>query len=172
MKSLDAKPPTIENAPPLYQISVEEFKESPKELKSYQPGEKVTRENFINFLILSFGISRGQPKIQILFLRWLELKVGFDYSATLVNFRSAGGYLILSDVEKSKFVDQFKKVSRHNTIEEDRFWISVQDEIEKLSKFTDEIEEFHHHKMNNINSFSDFLELANKTLQKLRFQKM
>jgi|GEM_PF-6589537 len=104
---------TPEGQPPLYSISREEFLVQPKDIQPYKPGDKVTRENFVNFLILSYAISMGQPAVQYFFMQWLRLKYGFDYSSTLDNFLDTGGWKVLSENERNKFKQQFYRVSKH-----------------------------------------------------------
>jgi len=96
----DALPRDKEKQLELYSISEAEFKVAPAELKPYNPGVKINRDNFINFLILSFAISMGQPKVQILFMKWLKLKFSFDYEVVLDNLKKAGGFKGLSVNEK------------------------------------------------------------------------
>src|SRR5262245_49709253 len=104
-----------EQEPKLYFISVEEFKRTPRALEPYQPGDKIIRENFNNFLMRSFAISMGQMKVQGFYLGWLKMKFGFDYITTLTNFMEAGGWDVLSDAEKNEFKGQFRKVGAHDT---------------------------------------------------------
>src|SRR3989344_1639284 len=89
--------------PKLHAISVDEFKVVPQELEHYTPLDKVTRNNFISFLIKSFEVSRGDPQALSVFLVWLKLKSNFDYVATLENFFQAGHWMTLSNEEKKEF---------------------------------------------------------------------
>jgi hypothetical protein len=111
MKSPDNIP--HEQKPQPYLISEEEFKTIPKQTQVYKPEDKITRDNFCNFLIYSFRISRGNYNIQLLFMGWLKARMGFDYPKTIANFIKAGGYNILSDDEKKEFENAFNKIQKH-----------------------------------------------------------
>jgi hypothetical protein len=71
---------TIETGRPLYSISKEEFDpaKSPSEPETYNVGDVITRKNFIDFLIKSFAISRGNTARQIVFFVWLMAETQFD----------------------------------------------------------------------------------------------
>ncbi len=126
-------PQTQEDQPSLYSISVAEFRVAPKELKPYHPGDVVNRDNFINFLIYCFAVSRGKAEVQIIFMWWLKLKNGFDYSTVLRNLNEAGGWKIFSEDEKRVFKGEFGKVSKHTEQwEEDKWESIIGAEIERI----------------------------------------
>ncbi len=105
-----------EQAPSVYSISVEEFEKPPAKIEPYNPPDKVTRANFVNFLIRSFAISMGQQQIQTLFMGWIKLQNGFDFNSTFANFIIAGSYDALSSDEKNEFLKHFDKVSMHTHV--------------------------------------------------------
>ena len=96
-----------------YSISLEEFEVPPKELQPYKPLDKITRDNFTNFLIESFRVSMGRPEVQFYFFKWLKLKTGFDYSIMLSNLTMAGGWNALSEIEKEEFKRRFREIKKH-----------------------------------------------------------
>src|SRR3989344_3047467 len=116
MKTPDFRPPQ----PQRYSLSLDDFKKSPEHITEYKLGDRVTRENFVDLLILSFAISRGRPNIQATFFTWLDKKYGFDYKLTLRCFVQQKrffffkeGWEHFSREEKAKFKDAFESVKGH-----------------------------------------------------------
>ncbi len=90
-----------------YHIPVDEFKRQDFVFVPYRLGDRVSRENFSSFLILSFALSRGKPKAQVLFFLLVDKVTGFDYKNTLTNFFTAGGWSALLPAERQKMVNVF-----------------------------------------------------------------
>lgn len=155
--------------PEPYAISQTRFEIEPRELKPYKPGDKITRENFCNFLIYSFAISRGQAEVQIDFMRWLKAHTGFDYAKTLYNFGEAGGWNRLSDSEKKEFKKQFNEISKHSKgSEEER----IETEIEAVKQTARETDSSIGYKdkerIEEMKTFPEFLVFARDKITKLR----
>lgn len=99
-------------------ISVADFLQQPQDVTAYKSGEKVTRANFIPFLIRSFEISRGEPIWQYIYFSWVQERTGFDWKGTLANLLDAGVWECLSDKERKMFIGAYNKVPSHeNTAE-------------------------------------------------------
>jgi hypothetical protein len=167
-----------ERQPKLYVISMDQFKKAPKKLQPYTPGQLINRDNFTNFLILSFSISRGEPFVQFLFMDWLKLKFGFDYLKTFENFSKAGGYKILSINEKEKFEQEFLKVAKHKDPEVSRPDLStrelrtgiareIQSTIENVTEIYPELEGKDDVDLSKMN-FSEFLAHAQDVLMSFK----
>ncbi len=110
---MEFTPPVPEKLPQPYFILQSEFKSAPNNILPYSPLERVTRENFVNFLIRSFAISMGQPVAQVFFFVWLNMRTGFNWEQTFENFVRAGGWDVFSEEEKKIFKNSFMKVSMH-----------------------------------------------------------
>ena len=128
---MDSKPPiqpirTREGQPSLPEV---DFTKPPKTIEEYKLGDKVTRENFVGFLIQSFSISRGSPKMQLIFFMWLQEKYGLDYVTLLSDFNKNGSWDCLSEEERSIFYTEFSKVKKHR-----RQAADIESELSGISK--------------------------------------
>ena len=94
-------------------ILASDFSHPPSEVADYRAGERVERSNFVSFLVKSFAISKGEPKMQYVYFRWLEDAVGFKWRQSFSNLLEAGGWKCLSGEEKHKFVEAYKNVGKH-----------------------------------------------------------
>ncbi len=117
-----------------YCFSVEDFShESSSEiLEDYAVGDKITRENFTNFLIKSFAVSRGVPLVQYGFFEWVEKTTGFSTRDTLkrLAFSPPGEKIpnpwdFLTNEEQKKFLQAFLSVNIH----EDALYSESDDEL-------------------------------------------
>lgn len=154
-----------------YSIGRERFEIEPTELKKYSPGDKITRENFCNFLMCSFGISRGHMEVQVQFMQWLKLHTGFDYVTTLNNFIAVGGWDRLSDNEKEEFINEFRKIAKHSQeYEEKKLEDDIRDEMKDLEDYASQlahINELSNKEMKNIKTFAEFSAFARKEIERL-----
>lgn len=82
-------------------------------MKVYKPGERVTRDNFVPFIIWSFAISRGTPQGQAAAMEWVHQHTGFDQKETGKNFNLAGGIASLSEGEQQYLLQAIKGVRKH-----------------------------------------------------------
>jgi hypothetical protein len=99
----------------------------------YSPGDLVSRENFVSFLILSFAVSRGHPEIQKMFFLWTEKTLGFPFAIVLENFVTNGAASTFSREEWDMFKNAFLKVKRHSeTFDPSEFDDELQDELRAL----------------------------------------
>ena len=112
MENLNNKIPAIK----LEEYSLLDFSSEPKQLEKYKIGEKITRENFNDFLMQSFAISRGQSIVQMAYFEWLQKTTGFDYAASLKKFVKSGGFKILTSQEQQNFMDAFMPIKKHATL--------------------------------------------------------
>ena len=96
--------------------SLDNFLQPPKQLEKYKIGGKVTRENFNDFLIQSFAISRGKSAVHLVYFEWLQAATGFDYGATFKNFVKSGGFNSLTEAEQQSFFDAFMPIKKHEGI--------------------------------------------------------
>ncbi|MEI7709718.1 MAG: hypothetical protein WCI76_03310 [bacterium] len=167
----DSLPKTPEVLPEPYSISVGEFKVPPTQLEPYRPGDKISRNNFTNFLILSFAVSMGQPVLQVAFMAWLKLKFGFDYSQTLINFDKSGNWDGLEEIERESFLEAFSRVSAHKG--KGTQTVLIKKELKSLcnpNRVSDESiqEEYSLDILKKINNFSEFMTFAKGEVVKLR----
>jgi hypothetical protein len=164
----------LKSETPHYSIPIEDFAREPDALSEYRLGDKVTRENFISLLILSFAMSRGRPHIQKIFFKWLEKKYGFDYSTTIIHFSNRNGWNSLIDKEKEIFRKSFHRVDRHAEMYfPGRHEEAIEGEVDRLTsillgnnigqKYADEFFD-----LDSISSLSDFSTYTNKYLQDLK----
>lgn len=103
-----------------------DFSKNPENIISYNFGDAVTRDNFINFLLLSYAVSKGNFVIQRVFFLLMEEKIGFPYKDTIQNFFKNGSYEALSKEERNLFFKSFRNVKKHLQIYEE---IEIEDEI-------------------------------------------
>src|SRR5262245_36251570 len=89
-----------------------DFEKAPKELTEFKLGDALTRENFTSFLILTFGVSRGDVGIQKLFIEWLTQKYGFDYTKVMDTF-VAKGFTFLDSREIAEITENIARVPEH-----------------------------------------------------------
>ncbi len=117
-----------------YSFEVKDFSPecATKALENYTVGDKITRENFTNFLIRSFAVSRGVPLVQYGFFEWVEKATGFSTRDTLKRLAfSPPGEIrsnpwdFLSNEEQKKFLQAFLSVNIH----EDALYSESDDEI-------------------------------------------
>ncbi len=104
----------------IYALSEEDFSRFPEVIEEYKFRDKVTRENFINFIIQSFAISRGNLGSQINFCRYLLYKEGFDYRRTFQAFcKKYDSFDQLSPEEQNLFFSSYGKVKKHQEMGEE-----------------------------------------------------
>ncbi len=146
-----------------------DFSTQPKEIITYNFGDMITRENFINFLIMSYAVSRGNFVIQKVFFEMMQQKVGFQYEEVIKNLYKCGSFEALSQQEQDLFIQAFRSVKKHldNFIEmeiEDE----IRDEFDGLYDrpkdlgsiaFTTALQFFD---FNQINSVNDFLKVSSE----------
>lgn len=83
----------------------------------YQAGDRITRENFVPFLISAFAISMGLPEAFNDYFYWLRDNEQFDGKQTIENFLSAGGWNTLSEEEKTLFFQAVHSRKRHAEVQ-------------------------------------------------------
>ena len=112
--------------------------------------------------------------MQHLFFLWLERKYGFVYKTSLENFIYAGGWDILTEQEKKKFMDAFSMVSKHeysrtpNILTEDR----IRNEIKKINtNYLTDDEIYHYIDIINTEDLTGFVSSAATLIQKLKASK-
>lgn len=86
------------------------------EPQEYTFGERVTRENFTDFLVGSFARSRGTRIGLRAQMKWLDVNTGFDYDTTFTYFIGAslfgsGGFYRLSQAEQVHFMGAVASVN-------------------------------------------------------------
>lgn len=154
-----------------YAISQTKFEIEPVSLQPYKPGDKITRENFCNFLIFSFGLSRGKMEVQTLFMKWLKLHTGFEYSATLNNFIRVGGWHRLSEKEKNEFKERARIPGHTEGFEDD----IINNEIGKLASHAMEVDTSitgeDKEGIENMKTFTEFSTFASQEVERLRKEK-
>ncbi len=133
----------------------------------YEFGQDVNRENFVNFLILSYAVSRGNFVIQKVFFVMNEKKFGFPYKQVIQDFYKNGGYNTFTEEEQQIFQKAFRGVSAHMKIYiEMEIEDEIRDEIDGLGDrpenqgeiaFNTAINFFN---FNEINSIPEFNKMA------------
>lgn len=103
-----------------------DFTEAPAVIEDYRFGDPVTRGNFINFLILSYAVSRGSFVIQKVFFEMMQHKVGLDHKETIKRLFEAGSFEALSSEEQGLFTQAFRCVKKHSEVFEE---IEIDDEM-------------------------------------------
>lgn len=96
-----------------YSLTRKDFNTQPDFPVPYKFPERVTRASFTDWFIQSFAISRGQPEIQALWMRYCSLQTGFQVPSSLLAFEWAGGVEGLSKAEGQKFREAFMRVKAH-----------------------------------------------------------
>ena len=99
-------------------ISLEHFLAKPTQIKKFDPQNPVVnRENFMDWLILSFYLDKGIVMAQLTFFEWTRLHSGFDYNQTLTHFfdtgKQQGNWDFLVPEEQQEFATHFKRVAGH-----------------------------------------------------------
>lgn len=107
------------------------FREKPEKINPYNFGDVITRENFINFLVLSYALSRGNFVIQKVFFIMMESKVSFQYKDVINNLYENGSFDALSNEEQEIFVRAFRGVAKH---------LEKYIEMEVMDEIRDEVE--------------------------------
>lgn len=143
------------------------FKQKPTSIAPYEFGEDVTRENFVNFLILSYAVSRGNFVMQKVFFVLNKRKFGFPWKHVIQDFYESGGYDALTKEEQQIFQNAFRSVSAHmKEYAEIEIEDEIRDEINGLGDrqesegevtFNSAINFF---KFDEINSVSEFNKVA------------
>lgn len=119
----DTLPVSQEN----YLLLHADFKKIPPESPvPYQAGDRITRENFISFLINAFAISMGIPEALRLYFHWLLDNEGFDAKETVRNFMRSKGWDHLSEEERALFFHAVRSRKRHLEVEEDGKWAALE----------------------------------------------
>lgn len=97
-----------------YLLSPEDFKlKSGLTNKAFHPEDRVTRGNFVQFIIWSFAISQGVPQAQASAMEWIRQHNGFDYQLSIENFGISGGISCLTEIEKQMLLTSIKGVKKH-----------------------------------------------------------
>lgn len=102
------------------------FNQKPTLIEPYEFGQDVNRENCVNFLILSYGVSRGNFVIQKVFFVMNEKKFDFPYKQVIKDFYENGGYDTFTEEEQQIFQKAFRGVSAHM---EKYIEMEIEDEI-------------------------------------------
>lgn len=77
-------------------------------------GDTVNRDNWNDFLIKSFALSRGNQTVQVAFFAWAEQQTGLDVRGTFDSFSQHGGWMdALTRAEKDTFVAAHNAVNIH-----------------------------------------------------------
>jgi hypothetical protein len=117
------------------------FGQDPFSVENYSFGDTPTRENFTSLFILSFACSKGSLGTQRVFLKWLQMLFDFDMKTSLKNLKEKGGVESLTDKERQKIFEAFKRApkhkkkfsgSRHIFSDDGRFLNLINQEIERL----------------------------------------
>ncbi len=103
-----------------------DFNQKPTSIAPYEFGQDVNRENFVNFLILSYAVSRGNFVIQKVFFVMYEKKFNFPYKQVIQDFYESGGYDAFTEEEQQIFQKAFRGVSAHM---EKYIEMEIEDEI-------------------------------------------
>ncbi len=137
-----------------------DFKQDFGIVKDYKYGDKVSRENFISFLILSYELSRGQPEIQKVFFVWHEKLVQFKHWENLETFVRNGGYYALKTKEQEHFYDAFRRIEKHKQVfsNADELEIEMKNSLLKLRGM--------------YNMSDDFLMLTNRAMDYFHFPEL
>lgn len=146
-----------------------DFSQQPTIISPYNFGDMVTRENFINFLIMSYAVSRGNFVIQKVFFEMMRQKIGFQYELNIENLYNSGSFQALSKEEQNTFTQAFRSVKKHL---EEFIEMEIDDEIrdefdglydrpktEGSIAFNTALNFFD---FNQINSVSDFLKVSSE----------
>ncbi len=100
--------------PPKYSLTKKDFKNHPLQIEPYEFPQRVTRDNFVNWLMQSFTHSRGDVDSQVLWMKYIGLKTGFDSYTSLLAFEGVGGLTgAISHEEGVQFKDAFTRVKAH-----------------------------------------------------------
>ncbi len=92
-----------------------DFTKPPARVEDFKIGDKVTRENFLSFLITGFRISRGSFVVQRAFYKWIGVKNGVDYLADIKYFCENGAWHLLTPEEHDKFTKAHMSNPGHET---------------------------------------------------------
>ncbi len=162
-------------APTLYTLTAEDFSKPSASVLGYKTGDRITRDNFTNFLIFSFALSRGDLLLQHKYFEFLEKKEGFDYKKTLLTFVTKGNWDVFSQEEKDIFKEAFSKVKKHSLLSDFKSETGIKSELEGIISndnrelnFT-EINKFFD--FNEIKSMEDFKRSADIFLEHKRNKK-
>jgi|GEM_PF-2779478 len=121
--------------PEQYSIGQDEFTVSEVDIERFSVGDRVTRNNFLGMLILSFAVSKGKPAVQTLFFKFLNKRFGFDYESTINGFVEQGGWYAFTDEERKHFMDVFRSRKKHaSKFHESEYEYEIADEIQSLIK--------------------------------------
>lgn len=110
---MEPKSPENRSQKPLSVIPVDSFKAPPTEINQYTFPEPISRENYTNFLIQSFGITAGDARAQSLWMKYVGHISNSDTKESLSNFMSAGGLNSLIPAEHAMFKRAFDRVKLH-----------------------------------------------------------
>jgi hypothetical protein len=117
-----------------------DFQKKPRSIERWNFPEPITRENFINFLILTFAVSRGVRNAQGMFCKYTEVRTGspvFDIFESLV---SVGGWNRLTPEEQQTFLRAFHGRTKHDCIWEQQDMKGIAKEFELLPHLKGSIE--------------------------------
>ena len=166
MKNHEPNISDLNPAPKESFLTEEDFVKVPGDLSEYRFGGAIQRENFIDYLIKSYSLSRGESLLQLALFDLLKKKTGFDSFKTNEAFIKSGGWRILSNKEREVFLEFFRKVGMHSkfrkSVTEEDLVISL--ELKRLNEKPDaekyKIAQSYFKKIDEINSFSDFSRIA------------
>lgn len=154
------------------------FTEEPEEIISYQFGDPVRRENFINFLIYSFAISRGDIAVQQVFFKWISKTSGVNVEDIIDQFGVSGSVHALSQKEVKVFEDAFYAVSKHHKVFQEHAPEEVDDEIldglAQISNPTEHLDDImaQYYDLDTINTLQEFNACTRVYFEKTRANKM
>lgn len=83
------------------------------EMERFSADRRVIRASFVDFLIVTTAIGRGDIRAQRAYLMWLRAKHNFGGIGTFRNFDQAGGWRCLNPTEQGSIIDRFKRVRGH-----------------------------------------------------------
>jgi hypothetical protein len=146
-----------------------DFSKKPEKITPYNFGDTITRENFINFLVLSYALSRGNFVIQKVFFIMMEKNVGFQHESVVNSLYENGSFDAFSNEEQEIFVKAFRGVTKHlEKYIEMEVMDEIRDEIDGLytrPKYNGErvlTEALNFFDFDKIKSVSDFTKTASE----------
>jgi hypothetical protein len=148
------------------------FKNEPEHIDEYHFGDTITRENFINFLIFSFAISRGDITVQQIFFKWVNKTNESDVENIISQFGESGSIKVLSKSEIDVFEKAFNSVRTHHKVylgfEEEDLDDEIVDGLEQISADSDSLDvTLPYYDLDSIVTLNDF-----NTCTKTYFQKV
>jgi hypothetical protein len=90
------------------------FSEKPTVLEPWLIGHPINRENFTNFLIATYRISRGYQTAQMSLIEYVSHHLDIDLEKVLSDFKDNGGYQSLSNEEQEAIKTAFDQIGLHH----------------------------------------------------------